>query len=266
MNSLRHANRATALLQGEDEDQEMKEKKDALTILLECQQWALQHAPKLMHLVQAVKTLTGHEDIMHGMRSMYLPNWICFLAKAVQMMMSEKKQLEEHDVLLPPSVLAEVAIRPIRRRWNDGDRLINMATLFWLSTCKSSYHPSWIKSLEQKGKTPTSHMQEKMANLQKNYAISLETLMQRLKDIHLGMEKSIPEDQDDVVEVIDLDHEEDNKSALDPQTEANIKYYAWANDLDTRLQLYLFNKEKKQKALTDNLDHNHNPIQSNTTP
>ena len=231
--------------------------------MLECQQWALEHAPELLAVVEAVKALTGTPDVLHGGKSMYIPNWICYLAKAVEMMMREQKQLEEDDVLLPPSVLAEVAIKPIRRRMHEGFRNTNMSGVFWTSTIPSNYHSTWIASLEKEGKTPTSHMKEKMTKLEKNYDISLETLMERLRKIHIGMQSSLNVNEDEV-EVIDLENKEDNTSALDPKTESHIKYYSWANDLNANRQVSLFTGAKKQKALSNNNNHNH--INSNSTP
>ena len=264
MNGILNADRMTALTQ---EDEKPMRKKEALTILLECQQWALEHAPELMGVVEAVKALTGNLDILAGGKAMYIPNWICYLAKAVNYMMREQKQLEEDDVLLPASVVAEVAIKPIRRRMNSGIYNTNMSAVFWTSTIKSNYHSTWIQSLQKEGKTPSSHLKEKMTKLEKNYDISLETLMERLRKMHIGMKSSLNENEKEVV-LIDLENEEDHTSVLDKNTESHIRHFAWANDLNADRQVNLFTRAKKQKALSNNNnhDHNHNNINSNSTP
>ena len=97
-NGIRTSGR-TALKEGEEK---LMGKKEALTILVESQQWVLTHAPQLMGLVEAVKALTGSWDILAGGRAMLIPNWICYLAKAVEYMMTEQKQLERDRAWINP--------------------------------------------------------------------------------------------------------------------------------------------------------------------
>jgi len=130
---------------------------------------------------------------------------------------------------------------------------------------KSKYHPNVIQSLEKRNKTPSSHMKERITTFYKGYDTSLETLMDALRKMHIGIKSNLGmADEQGVVMIylVDEDNNNNNNSVLDTNAESHIKHYAWANDLRATEQVNTFIRAKK-KDLTNSININ---INANSTP
>ena len=105
-----------------------------------------------------------------------------------------------------------------------------------------------------------------MKKLYNDYDIPLETIMEELRKMHIGMKSNRSMNEKEVI-MIDLENEDNNNniSVLDRNLESHIRHFAWANDLSADRLVNLFTQAKKKKKKKEDMTRN-NINDANSTP